>query len=570
MKRFISGLFVSAVAICLLASCSWKEPFDCGAIDEVDAEVEIRVSSAASGGTRAALDGNYGLEADNGVSHESEITTLDLLAFDHATGRFLYRRVATEITTGNNRFRVQMKKIEGTTFDIYLFANCRGVIDRWEGSPGDKTALNWEDVRGALQFNEAEAKALVDPEAALGDVDRTWNGLPMFNEELKNVDIDPDKTPTLWPNGGEALLLRRAVASIDLYVQQNSGTRRFDLKGMFAWYAPNTGFPAAAVDDEADDYRVNSVSVPLYLVPSNMTASLTATEGVRNAEGTAWSTAPVLHAYRVRSVGASDGYTYQAIDYQIYLYENRYLDKALEAAGKRPTRIIMSGRYWTDDETTPDRNNPAGWQDAYYAIDMLESGSNGQSTYRPLIRNWKYELRVVGVTGPGYGNIEDAAVNEPIDLGLDVIPWNKDDVQVGVKGHYYVTMEEREALLWRDASHSKSLDLFYEIKDGGNATFTLDFKTGDGQQDNGAQASLTEGTGIQNTYFEVEMVQTHDTGNNKGSVIFTITALKPYTEGHNKNIVVVKFRELIFEIEIEQVDGSQEDWRDGGGILKDI
>jgi hypothetical protein len=34
--------------------------------------------------------------------------------------------------------------------------------------------------------------------------------------------------------------------------------------------------------------------------------------------------------------------------------------------------------------------------------------------------------------------------------------------------------------------------------------------------------------------------------------------------------VVVKFRDLEFEFEIEQLPYAEEDWQDGGGIIKDI
>jgi hypothetical protein len=208
----------------------------------------------------------------------------------------------------------------------------------------------------------------------------------------------------------------------------------------------------------------------------------------------------------------------------------------------------MAGYY----KQTGDRED---WVKSYYPIDIVFS----TGAYHPVIRNWKYEFKVNAVNGPGVGSLEEAATAVNTDLNLDIIYWNKEDVEIGVTGKYYVTMERKKSILWRDAHSTDQLGLTYRYYD---EVTDNDFEIHFLNADNGTQEAITEG--IQNEYFKVIMTQVAGTGS--GSVTFDIEALQDYDADHSEETVVVSYRNLEFQITIVQVDSSEEDWNNGGTI----
>lgn len=477
-------------------------------------EVEIEISTAPqqSKSTRAPLDGQ---DKDTGDAKERIVNTLDLLVFS-AGDEFLYRREAVKLSSDENTFRALLVESE-ETLTVHLFANCQALLRTWEAG-GTRTGLSWETVHG--QLADAQPERLVNS----GD----FQPLPMWGT-LKDK-ISSTSSPTKW---GPVSMLR-SVASIDLFVEQNTKTADFVLTDLFAYFAANKGFVGAIEKSSATPPKQ-------YLVPADMATSLNAVEGTRmQATG--------KKQYTV--VENSETLTYDGIAYQMYIYENEYLNTS-NGDAKRPTRAIVAGYY-------KQTGDPADWEKSYYPVDLVYD--NGQ--YRPVIRNWKYEFKVTAVNGPGYPSLEEAARGATSDLNVNIISWNKDDVQIGVKGHYYVTMESKEVYLWRYRDDFKKLNLSYEVKDDDPAQFTIHFK----DDSNGDETAVTNG--IENDWFRVVMNQTPGTGG--GTVEFTVTALQDYDKDHCEEFVKVKFRDLEFTVYITQLDSSEEDWDDGGDIPTDL
>jgi hypothetical protein len=345
--------------------------------------------------------------------------------------------------------------------------------------------------------------------------------------ESSSFTLSTSHAPTKLPT----IQLLRSVASIDLYVEQNSRTSDFILTDLYAYYAPDKGYLGAR--------EVTPTTTPVtYMIPAGMTTSLTNVSGEQ------------LHAVKVENY-TRESKNYKGIAYQLYLYDNKYTSR--DGNDSRPTRAIIAGYY---KQTGPE----SGWTKSYYPIDIVYS----DGSYRPVIRNWKYEFKVIGVNGPGSGSLEEAAEAAGVDLNVDIIYWNNEDVEIGVKGHYYVTMERKKASLWRPAGSTDLLGLTYDILDDGPADFTIDFR--DNANGSHTNFNVTNGAGIENDYFKVEMIQTHDQATNTGSVSFKITALQNYTAGNAMEYVTVRFRDLRFEITIIHLDESDQDWIDGGNI----
>ena len=490
----IINLVLSIILMsCCLTSCSKKDALP---DREYSKEVVISISTSGGGKTRTPV-------PDPGHENESIIAELDLLVFG-SDGQYLYRREAVKLSSGFNNYRAML--VESTdVLTVHLLANCRTILQQWENAGVGST---WEQIHA--QLTDTAPWRIVNS--------GNFQPLPMWGTVTGS--LSPTSAPTQW---GTVQLLR-SVASLDLYVEQNARTANFILSDIYAYYAPDKGYLGARE-------VVPATNPKQFMIPSDMTSSLTNVPGKQ------------LHATEVSNYTFNNGNNYKGIAYQLYLCENDALQTGNNS--KRPTRLIMAGFY---KQTGP----PDNWQKSYYPIDIVYS----DGSYRPIIRNWKYEFKVTAVNGAGSGSLEEAAEAAGTDLNVDVIPWNNENVEIGVKGHYYVSMMRKYALLERPQGSSDNLLLTYRILDDGPADFIIYFR----DEANGAQIALSDG--IQNDYFKVTMIQTPNSDG--GTVAFEITALQDYTAGHGREYLEVKFRDLIFEITITQVNESDNDWDFGG------
>jgi hypothetical protein len=541
MKRFYPILLVATMFVgvsCQIEEAS-REQRPSGS-----KAVEIQIStSSQSGTTRVPLDGE---ETEFGNADENSVSTLDVLVFN-AADQYLYRRAAYRLSSGTNNFRVLMEPADGL-LTVHLFANCRDILTAWEADAGIiRDDQPWATIH----------KQLIDRNPARLVNQTAYQYLPMHGS-LTGQRFDPEASPSQWG----PVEMRRAVASTDVYIEQNAKTADFQLTDLFAYYAADQGFLGSIAIDESADPVQYQTPQDLTDGPKGMRTSLNAVE---KAEGIA----PVMHANRVRRyvVGedTSGETVYEAIDYQMYFYDNPYVSTVGQVAGepKRPTRIIIGGKYKTSAEPLPNGT----WEKFYYPVDLVYATGK----YRPVIRNWKYEFKITGVTGPGYPTLDEAAKGATGHLNVDIVEWNKDDVQVGVKGHYYVTMKNKEVYLTRYRDDMRTMNLTYAVEDDNPADFVMNFlNASNGTQVTTPSASLPAGATaeIRNDCFQVVMKQTPGTGG--GALLFEVTALRAYDPDHCKDVLVVEFRDLKFTLDIMQLNESDLDWEDGGEYPKDL
>ena len=485
-------------------------------------EVEISISTSGSQ-TRAPLDGE---DTDAGDTNENTIGELDLLVFDQSG--YLYRREAYKLNTGVNNYRATLKETD-EELTLYLLANCRAILTDWEENGNKGTGDNWSDIHAEL----------VDKNPARLVNSSDFQPLPMSSAVPATVTLSKTTAPTKIQG---TISLLRSVSSFDVYVDADSEkTADFDFTDLFVYYAANQGHVGAIA-------KTPPTNPAQYLVPSAMTTSLHSVE----ATG-------VMRATSVKEYATPEG-DFKGIAYQMYVYENDNI--AITSATKRPTRVIIAGYY-------KQTGDPASWVKSYYPIDVTYDATG---LYRPLIRNWKYEFKVTAVNGPGCGTLVEASTSQNADLNIDIIEWNKDDVEIGATGKYYVSMERKYVTLWRDALAHDELSLTYRYLDGlSNNDFAIDFKT----DANGTQVKTGPTTDagvitttIENDQFRVIMKQTPGTAG--GSVAFEVIALHAYDPAHCTETVVVTYRNLEFEIAISQMDSSEEDWKNGGTIPGDL
>jgi hypothetical protein len=545
MKHFFSTLSVFAAAACLSVSCVTDEQI---IAPSGPSEVELQIaafgggSAATRAGEATPLDTES--ETDPGIQAERNINTIDVLLFDADTKKYLYRKEAVKLSQDPDDYRYRLSLDSTGEFLVHVFANCNRFFN--EALEAQLVGKTWEQVHALL----------IDDNPGLlanGEL-----GLPMYGPIEGVQKLSADKgAPTRWPSDGRTTPLQRAVASFDVYVQlpEDDDDLNFELSDMYVAYAPNKGalgaIPLDVTKSEhaALPYGYEYTSATRYLVPAEMTTSLT-----HDVEGT------VLHAAKKQdNILTYDGNEYEQISYGMYVYDNPYRTTSA-GAGKRPTRIVVAGKYKYDavvgTGTPTEPQIPEKWttEKRYYPIDIVEDYGAGIYDYRPVIRNYKYEFVITEVTGPGYGTLTDAINGAPIYLNFKVSAWNKADVATGVRGRYYVSMPDRDVQLWRNAGNFKTVQLEYTIEDSyKDSPFKIKFE--DSTED------FKEAT-IENDYFIVEMIRPSKEVE-IGTVGFKVTAKEEHPGGDPRTgVVKVEFRELKFDINITQLPMAEEDWID--------
>jgi len=480
-------------------------------VEEVhpDKEVEIHITTSRPA-TRSGV-------PDFGNEKERRIDELDLLVFKE--DRFQYSRRAYKISEG--MYKVTLK-VDNAPLTAQAFANCRSLLESWENRGGhdDKP---WSQIQAELTDNQPSR--LVSDEGEI---------LPMWGHTAGTVS---ETHVTGW----NTVLLLRSVASVDAYIEQNDQTKDFILTDAHLYYAPNAGYLASAPQGDGTYLPLSPPGMQTIL--NTLRAGSVVQMVVENAQGQTVSK--------------------DALAGQLYLYDNDTEPSGISATRKF-TRLILAGYYEQPDPVyLPGGPEVDQRTKSYYPLDFVYP--SGQ--FRPLIRNRKYVFNVTKVTGPGYGSLEEAADEYPIHMNVDIIEWNQEEVEIGVQGKYYLSMERKHARLWRNAGSSDRLNLTYRILDDSpGESFALRFTT----DTNGSQTSPDTGnpnrTIIMNDYFRVTLL--HDSQYDKAD--FIVESLQDYTAGHEADEVRVRFRDLEFYIVINQLNYREEDWSDGGELPIDF
>lgn len=483
-------------------SCNDKvEGYDPG--NSTTSDVELRIMQTASG-TRADV---VPYPSAAGTEDEKRILTLDLIAFDTSTKEFLYTRPA--YPTAGNTYRATLPSAYPIV-DVALLANCPAsyitnllASSQWAGS-----AKKWGDFQELLIDNDPQRLVNSD----------NFQPLPMSRDTLGARRL----LTTGVADWGTAQLLR-SVASVDVVMEKNAATSKLELTKVHAYYAASKGYIAG----------IEGVTAlpQLYKTPTDMETTL--------------NTLVATRVGQTQTGDEPDIVTYDAVTSQIFMYDNNTVTNTSGNVNKC-TRIIIEGYY--NQAVEEGTKKPS-----YYPIFLVDNGN-----FRPITRNWKYLLKIDAVYGPGYETITEAAESSPINLNLEIIDWNLADVEVGVSGPYYVSVNKKEAILSRKAGSEDEILLTFKGEEADS--FDINFET----DDNGSQT----GTGdvIANNRFEVTLTTA------SGTATLKVKALGAYStnDTENHDILILTYRNLKFEIAIHQLNQHEDDWNDGGNIPADL
>ena len=375
-------------------------------------------------------------------------------------------------------------------------ANCRSFIEKI--LPDEATI---DEYKGRIEW-EAFREKLVDTDPLrLLQNDMSFTSLPMWGI-LEKQEVK-DEVINYWP----LLSLIRSVASVDIYV--NTAIENFTLSDASLYYVPDKGFlgnnPQNILNNQVQE--ANS--------PMDMKTNL---------------------------ILESDNYdtSTRSIANKLYLYDNQ---TNIETNNRKHTRLVIGGEY--------------NGKIYYYPIDF-EDAETGDPVN--IIRNKKYIFRINSVSGRGYTDKEVAADQPSVHLNINVIEWDMTAGQMTTSGNYYLWVEKREVILYREPNLLATIGVKSNLL---SDVITLNFKT----ETNGPVSTFKNG--IRNNRFEVEFINDE----NGFPINLNIKALGEFdttTSSANSDTVVLLFGKIRLEIQISRYNKGLNDWELDGDINVDF
>ena len=342
-------------------------------------------------------------------------STLDLdkahlLVFDDQD-KLLYEAKITgvEPTPTDHQAGTISARLKKTTesVSLVLYANVEGT---WTTpAPGTKKV----DVANSLTFSVPANKAW-----AAGD------RLPMWGEANK-VTLDFANPSALLGTGRIHLI--RAVARIDvglnLKALSNNGAKDGDFD--------ETAQKLTGTNEKGEEVTYTLKSVALYrasdkgfIAPTNVNGGSDGYRALTHTPALPTGVSAVNHSLS----DVSDN----IVKRSLYVPETANPQDKDTKLSARPRLVVGLGRSDWGNKVT------------YYPIDFLtKDGTNGTFSYLHLLRNVRYKVSLLGVSGPGFDKPEDALEAAATRLRYVVIPFAESDMdKVAYDGPYSLSVDE--------------------------------------------------------------------------------------------------------------------------------
>jgi hypothetical protein len=299
---------------------------------------------------------------------ENVINSASILLFDGTNGNKIYRYkldIRNNISSPASGQTTFTAKLPKGNYDIVILANADAIIQS-----------------SGIKYGDTKAEVL-DSLIESGTGKWKRNDIPSFG--LKdNFNIDGKNNLT----GTDAITMIRMMAKIDVSVAQTA-TPSFKLETVHLY---NYSTQGTLTPDLTQWTGGNTASLP----------SMPARGG-----GYAPMAFPDSLVY-----DKSDGLTDAECKRVIYTYE---APAGSDASRNSNICVVVGGKY----------NNNAT---TYYRIDFVRPTSSGID-YVPLVRNHRYQLNIVSVTGNGFSSPKDAFNSGSANMVTSLIAWDEYDIK---------------------------------------------------------------------------------------------------------------------------------------------
>lgn len=389
MKRLFSHILILITGIALLMSCAddtfTKESLADG---QVGLKLALNLPGGRSAGTRmGGTDADTDTEEGQGFENLIQSTDIRLLIFSN--NLFQEEVTGLQITgSGSVRF------LEGETANPYEGTVEIVVLTNLKSS--DVTplteAFNGKTVEEVYRMCNY---AYGEKEWALSSDRRIpmWGSLSMYLKkgEVNRGNID----------------LYRAVAKVNLLVNEGQGLENFSLSSVWVYFANTEGYCAPLPSDatvESAETQFTKTSIPSTSAQRNVPLTYTLEEGANVFQN------------------------------HIYIPES---NNKVPGENKKKLCLVVGGHYKGEGLVEPE-------EESFYRIDFkdnLESGNNNDLRVYDVIRNHSYQFNIRSVKHPGTTTPEEAL--DHVVVGMDVVieEWVNEPMR-GIPDQYTLTTDK--------------------------------------------------------------------------------------------------------------------------------
>lgn len=338
-----------------------------------------------------------------GATEENTIKTINLLAFrkDNTGSYFSYQyegALAADNTPGSStqkcRVKVRMASYEQ---DLVMITNAGTIID---------DLLNSKDWT-----NTPKETFLANLQYALSGTDSKWNTISISNYTA--LPMWGETSATVTQNTNQlSLSLLRMLAKIDVQLDNTDNSQLNQLKSIFKLksvrlYNTNTNAQivpnSSVVTQSGDNVSVSAPSIPS--APGKILGPL------------------------VYQDFSDPGITDVAMKGAIYLFETKAPDSNDSLGALAATCVVVGGIYGTDTKET------------FYRVDFQKDGK-----FQDILRNHRYLVNIVSVTGSGYNTDDEAFHNRATNMNVNILDWDESDMfDVTFDGQWYLAVS-RDAI----------------------------------------------------------------------------------------------------------------------------
>ncbi|MDR1414176.1 MAG: FimB/Mfa2 family fimbrial subunit [Odoribacteraceae bacterium] len=394
------------IALLILAGSCVKDVRE-GAADTGDGEHLVTLSFTVPG------------PPSSRAMNESAVETVDVLLFDQGTDKIVYRAIGTTPVSG--QFSV---KLPANTYNMVVLANARAMI------PAAYPAA----TTGASLVKDTRETVLAAITKSIAPVSHQWpttfDRLPMWG--YSNNFTVGTSAPTIS--------LTRMIAKIDVIV--GAAVNNFWIESARLYNYTTAGTIAPAVKTTAPNHEGYDPT-QWNNVPDGLKARAPHLAGAKAADD--------YLAYN-----ADPSNTKKVIEYKnnIYAFE-AVAGVAHPATGWKQNTCLVIGGYY-QDMTTP----------TYYRVEF----ENTASGFLPLLRNHRYDVTIIGVSGHGYPTPEDAYANKPANITVTIVPWDGGGLDdITFDGQHNLAVDKSELVFYATGS-AKSLEVTTDFPGGWTVT----------------------------------------------------------------------------------------------------
>lgn len=419
MKTFQTKLILLLLPFVWLSACTGEDYERKDFPDKGKNEADIRITLQMP----AAAPNTYAISGPE----ENGVDNITILSFKPDASKpsgwaFAYSAEGTTITDvtqdgSKKQFTVTLFKDNTKQQCLVVLANAQQELSLLGAAltvpGGDKDAM----LNQLVSSNTDSWNANNDNGKEEGAADR-YRPFPMWGEVTQLIN---DATTEI-----SSISVLRAIARMDVILAD--AVTNFSLSEVYVYNSKNKGMIVPAPANRDGNSRVVKATVPAGDINNNNRLQYDVPPGME-----------------------------RLFDHTIYLYEAKAVDKS---ESSKATCMVLGGTYGSDGKPT------------YYRIDFFEKNADGTyiDNYRDILRNHRYSLNILSVSGRGFDTPDDAFNAKPINMVIDITDWDDYSTDITYNGQYYLKVSKNPVILSGDPAAGNKIIVKTDFPDGWTAT----------------------------------------------------------------------------------------------------